>query len=192
MANVDFHSERDGSLTAAKGSSRASFCWHFETPGAVKDRTTHNKPDLLASSQAGIWKPDRTKTNHQNLIQQLQHRRQPEPNIRPYHNTTTEKREPAATTQKNYYPPPAPTGSGKTRPGQKFGRRRTSPEKKGHKKGPKKQTNLLNPTNPTYYLPTEDQQNPAASETPWTRSELASENTTAHEPPEQSFVAGDA
>lgn len=50
MANVGIHDVRkNGSLTAAKGCSIASSCWHFETPGAVDDQTTHNEPDLLAS-----------------------------------------------------------------------------------------------------------------------------------------------
>ncbi|KAI8541559.1 hypothetical protein RHMOL_Rhmol08G0071500 [Rhododendron molle] len=50
MANVGIHSVRGGYLTAAKGCFSASYCWHFETPGAVVDQTTHNKPDLLAST----------------------------------------------------------------------------------------------------------------------------------------------
>ncbi|KAI8536363.1 hypothetical protein RHMOL_Rhmol10G0251200 [Rhododendron molle] len=52
-----FMAVRDESITASKGSSRSSSCWHFETPGAVDDQTTHNMPDLLASTQTEIWNP---------------------------------------------------------------------------------------------------------------------------------------
>ncbi|KAG5520560.1 hypothetical protein RHGRI_033217 [Rhododendron griersonianum] len=46
-------------------------------------------------------------------------------------------------THKNYFPPPSPTGSGKTRPGQKSEQRGTSPEKKRHKNGQKNRQNYL-------------------------------------------------
>ncbi|KAG5564888.1 hypothetical protein RHGRI_000926 [Rhododendron griersonianum] len=102
----------DESLTTAKGSSRASFCWHFETPSAVEDQTTHNKRDLLASTQAGIWNPDRSETNHHRSETNHQNsfngcstggsRNQTAytNDSRPHHNTTTEKRDPAATTHR--------------------------------------------------------------------------------------------
>ncbi|KAG5564826.1 hypothetical protein RHGRI_000879 [Rhododendron griersonianum] len=144
MANVGFHGLRDESLTAAKGGSSASSFRHFETPGAIDDQTTHNKPDLLASTQTGIWNPVRSGSNHQNSINGRstggsQNQTAYTDNSRPHHNTTTEKRDPAAThhTQNNYYPPPTPTGSRDTRPGQKSGRRGTSPKKRRHKNGQK-------------------------------------------------------
>ncbi|KAG5516545.1 hypothetical protein RHGRI_037303 [Rhododendron griersonianum] len=56
MANVGIHGARDGSLTAAKGCSSASFCWHFETPSVVEStnwdlvkpiRTNQTNPTVI-------------------------------------------------------------------------------------------------------------------------------------------------
>ncbi|KAG5517016.1 hypothetical protein RHGRI_037682 [Rhododendron griersonianum] len=126
-----------GSLTVAKGCSDASFCWHFETPGAVDDLTTHNKPDLLASTTSrDLVKPVRTETHHQNRSTAAA----PEAAGTKRQTTTADhiptplpRTRTSSSNTQNYYPPPTPTGSREARPGQKSELRRTSPEKKGTK-----------------------------------------------------------
>ncbi|KAI8572781.1 hypothetical protein RHMOL_Rhmol01G0227200 [Rhododendron molle] len=51
MANVGIHSVRDETLTAAKGCSSASFCWHFETLGAQTKPTTEKIEKSVRKNQ---------------------------------------------------------------------------------------------------------------------------------------------
>ncbi|KAI8572878.1 hypothetical protein RHMOL_Rhmol01G0234700 [Rhododendron molle] len=102
MANVGIHGIRDGSLTAAKQSSNASFCWRFKTLGAVVDQTTHN-PDLLTSTtRRDLVKPIRieTKPTAENWKHQA-----PRPSLGTYQPTL--KPSPASIIR----PPPLPTRS---------------------------------------------------------------------------------